>query len=434
VASRTAPPYQRRVVDDELDELLPSLPAIALDGPKAVGKTATARRRVREVLALDDPAQLRILAADPSRLAELPRPLLLDEWQRFPPSWDIVRRAVDHGASAGDFLITGSAASDAPVHSGAGRIVRLRMRPMSLTERGISSARVSLRALLDGRRPRLGGRTRVGLEDYVDEVLASGFPAIRRARGRARTLQLDAYIDRIVDRDFPEQGRAVRRPHVLRRWLAAYAAATATSTSLEKVRDAATAGEAEKPSRATVLDYREILERLWILDPIPAWQPSRNRLGVLRVAPTMHLADPAIGARLLGVDAPALLGGVRAEDALGTEVSIGGDRPLLGQLFESLVALDVRVYAQAVDARVGHLRAKSGAREVDLIVSRADERVLAIEVKLTADPSDDDAEHLNWLQEQMGDRLLDAVIVTTGREAYRRPDGVGVVPAALLGP
>jgi uncharacterized protein len=420
--------YQRRVVDDELDELFAGLPAIALEGPKAVGKTATALRRAATVYRLDDDAERSIVQADPSRLLEGERPVLIDEWQRFPESFDRVRRAVDDGTGPGSFLLTGSASpTDPPTHSGAGRIVRLRLRPMTLAERGVGSPTVSLRQLLEGGRAPITGRTDIDLERYVDEILASGFPGIRSLPPRLLRAQLDGYLERIVDRDFEDLGRQVRRPATLWRWMQAYAAATATSTSYEKIRDAASSDRGEKPTRATTQPYRDVLERLWILDPIPAWLPTRNRLARLSSPPKHHLADPALAARLLGVDATALLQVRPAGPAISREGT------LLGALFESLVTLCVRVYAQGAEARTAHLRTWSGDREIDLIVERG-RKILAIEVKFGQVPNDRDVRHLLWLQKELGDDMVDAVVITTGQAAYRRPDGIAVIPAALLGP
>ncbi len=420
--------YQRRVVDTELDELFGGLPAIALEGPKAVGKTATALRRAVTVYRLDDDAERSIAQADLSRLIEGDRPILIDEWQRLPESFDRVRRAVDDGAAPGSFLLTGSASpTDPPTHSGAGRIVRLRLRPMTLAERGVGSPTVSLRKLLEGERAPVTGRTDIDLKRYVDEILMSGFPGIRGLPDRLLRAQLDGYLERIVDRDFEDLGREVRRPATLRRWMQAYAAATATSTSYEKIRDAASSGRGEKPTRATTQPYRDVLERLWILDPVPAWLPTRNRLARLSSPPKHHLADPALAARLLGVDAASLL------HARPAGPPMPRDGTLLGALFESLVALCVRVYAQAAEAQIAHLRTWSGDREIDLIVERGG-RILALEVKLGQVPEDRDVRHLRWLQKELGDELLDAVVITTGHAAYRRPDGIAVIPAALLGP
>lgn len=421
--------YSLRLVDIELDELLPELPAIALEGPRAVGKTSTAQRRAGTVYQLDDPAQRAIAEADPHQVLEGVPPVLLDEWQRVPAIWDAVRRAVDQGAQSGRFLLTGSAGpATPPTHSGAGRIVTLRMRPLALAERGVGAPTVSLTGLLRGSREEIGGKSDMALPDYVHEIVASGFPGIRPLGDRARRRQLDGYLRRIIDTDFPEQGTAVRRPDVLERWLTAYAAATATTASYETLRDAATGGQGQKPSKTTTQPYRDALERLWIADPVPAWLPTRNRLTRLAQPPKHHLADPALAARALGLDAEALLRGKESGP------SIPRDGPLLGHLFESLVTLCVRVYAQAADARVKHLRLQGGRHEVDLIVERADQRVLAIEVKLGGSVVESDVKHLLWLRDQVGDELIDAIVVHTGPRAYRRTDGIAVVPAALLGP
>lgn len=208
----------------------------------------------------------------------------------------------------------------------------------------------------------------------------------------------------------------------------AYAAATSTTASYERIRDAATAGESEKPARSTTIPYRDALECLWVLDPVPAWLPSRGPIRRLASAPKHQFADPALAARLLGATADNLLAG-RAD---GAGVLRGGS--LLGALFESLVTLSVRVYAQAAEAVVGHLRTRAGEHEVDLVVERSDGRVVALEVKLAREVSDIDVRHLRWLRHQIGDDLLDAAVITTGDRAYRRPDGVAVIPAALLAP
>lgn len=251
---------------------------------------------------------------------------------------------------------------------------------------------------------------------------------LRSLGERPLRAQLDGYLARIVERDFPEAGRSVRNPVALRRWLTAYAAASSTTASFETIRAAATSGEGEKPAKSTTIPYRDILERLWILHPVPAWLPTRNRIARLSAPPKHQLVDPALAARLLGVGKDGLL------DATPAGPPILRDGPLLGLLFESLVTLCVRVAAQAAEATVGHLRSARGEHEVDLIVERADGRVVAVEVKLARTVDDRDVRQLAWLRNTIGDDLLDAVVVTTEQEAYRRADGIAVVPAALLGP
>ena len=421
--------YHRRIIDDELDEILGLLPAVVLEGPRGVGKTATAERRAKTAWYLDDPAHRAIVEADPSHVLHGEPPTLIDEWQRVPAVWDAVRRAVDRGAKPGSFLLTGSAAPIiSPAHSGAGRIVQLRMRPMSLPERGVTTPTVSLKTLLSGTAAAVTGTSSLLLTDYLQELVATGFPAIRRLSGRALRLQLDSYLLRIIDRDMEEQGVAVRRRDSLHRWLAAYAAATGTTASFEKIRDAATAGQGDKPAKTTTQPYRDVLERLWLLDELAAWSPTRNRLQRLSLSPKHYLADPGLAVRLLGLDATALLSGNTPETI------VHRDGALLGALFEALVVLGIRVCAAAAEARVYHFRQHSGRHEVDCIVEREDGRVLAIEVKLRAAIGDEDVHNLLWLREQLGSDLIDAVVINTGPAAYRRTDGIAVVPAALLGP
>lgn len=421
--------YLRRVLDDELDELLPQLAAIAVEGPKAVGKTATATQRAAVVHRLDEEAELAVAASDPKRLLEGPYPVLIDEWQKLPGTWNHVRRAVDDDPSPGRFILTGSATPRAEgTHSGAGRIVSLRMRPMSLAERLDEPESVGLGALLMGEKAPVQGRTDIGVADYTEEILRSGFPAIRELEGRARRQQLDGYIQRVVDKDFPELGLHVRNAAALKRWIAAYAAATATTTQFDKIRDASTAGDGNPPARSTVAPYRDVLTRLFVLDEVEGWGATDNQLGRLALRPKHQLADPALATTLLGMNAEALLRGAP------TPMGLAPNRAFLGALFESLVTLSVKTYAQAAEAKVRHLRLREGRREIDLIVERADGGVLAIEIKLAATPNDSATAHVKWLRDQIGDQLLDAVIITTGSEAYRRQDGIAVIPAALLGP
>ena len=303
------------------------------------------------------------------------------------------------------------------------------MRPLSFAERAVETPTVSLATLLAGSTPGVSGKSSVGLEGYVDEILRSGFPGMRSLKGPALRAQLDGYLGRIVENDVEEVGgRTVRRPDTLRRWMAAYAAATSTIATRETIRDAASGGHANKPSRATTRPYREVLEHLWILDDVPACLPSSNPLSELSQAPKHQLADPSLAARLVGIGREGLLAGHQVNPPIPC------DGTFLGRLCESLAALSARVDAQASEARLGHMRMQRGGREIDLTVERDDQRVVAIEVKLAQEVDDHDAEHLVWLRNKIGDNFVDDVVITTGPYAYRRRDGIAVVPLALLGP
>lgn len=339
--------------------------------------------------ALDRPGVLEIATADPYWLTRGSSPILIDEWQLLPLSWDLVRRAVDEDRSTSRFLLTGSATPrETGTHSGAGRIVRLRMRPLSLAERVGIEPSVSLVELLRGDRRPICGGTEITLEDYVREICASGFPGLRGIDERATRAQLDSHLEQIIDRDFSDIHHTIRNPDTVRRWLAAYAASTSTTSSYESIRDAAIPGENNKPAKLTSNFYRDILQRLWILDPIPAWLPTLNHLHRLGSAPKHHLVDPALVVRLLGSDQSAFY------ETRVSNSHISRDANLLGQLFEWLVTLDNWVYPQAVEARVRHLRTHAGEHEIDLIIERVDGRVIAVEVKLSHSVDDRDTRHL----------------------------------------
>jgi predicted AAA+ superfamily ATPase len=257
-------------------------------------------------------------------------------------------------------------------------------------------------------------------------MVAGGFPGLRRLTGRALTTQLDSYLDRIVDHDLPEVGFHVRSPTTVMAWLRAYAAAIGTTTTWDKIRNAASAGTDSKPAKTTTLPYIELLTLLRILDPLPAWLPSNNHLSSLTEAPKHYLADPALAARLVRLSATRLLAGNNPDS------QIPRDGTYLGALFEALAVLSVRTFAQRYGARTHHLRTKGGRHEVDMIVE-SDEGVVGLEVKLSSTVGDGDVAHLRWLREQLPDQVTNLVLLNTGPEAYRRKDGVLVVPLGLLG-
>lgn len=418
----STPRYRRRILDNRLDDYLVGLPAIAIEGIRGVGKTATASQRADHTLRLDDPAVRALIEADPKQVHRGAGTILIDEWQQIPSVWDLVRRAVDDGAPPGRFLLTGSSAPvTAPVHTGAGRIVSLRLRPMSLMERGVAEPTVSLSDLLKASTD-VEGECDVSLARYVAEIQASGLPGVRRLPSELREVQLSAYLDYALNHDVVLQAGSVRRPEALRHWFNAYAAATATTASWNAILDAATAGDSDKPARSTVEGYRAALARLWLLDPVPAWIPRDNPLERLTQAPKHHLADPALAVAALGLGNSLL------------RTTPPGPSSMLGALFESLVTQSIRTYAEASGARIGHLRTMGSQREIDLIVEARDGQVAAIEVKLSQTVTDHDVGHLHWLGSQLGTRLAAKVVVTTGVHAYRRGDDVLVIPAALLGP
>jgi len=285
---------------------------------------------------------------------------------------------------------------------------------------------VSFQKIVSGADQEISGRADMTLQQYTQEILASGLPGIRQDPPRLRARQLESYLDNALEHDIPVLGAQVRRPRTMRAWLTSYAAATASTASYTTILDAATPGETDKVSKPTVIVYRELLERIRLLDPLPAWVPALSPMKRLGMAPKHHLVDPALAAALLGGSEQSLL-----DDSLAHIVPRQGS--MLGALFESLVALTVRAFSDVLNARVSHMRTSDGAHEIDLIVERGDHKVIAIEVKLASAVREDDAKHLNWLQTQVGDQLIDKVIINTGQFAHRLPDGTAVIPLALLG-
>lgn len=307
------------------------------------------------------------------------------------------------------------------VYQVSGRIISLRMRPMVPHERGIVEPTISLASILNATAGRILGSSSLTAGQYYQAIVSSGLSDIFPLPAKQSARRLETYIQRVIDRDLTEQGYVVRRPETLRRWMGAYAAASFSTASYSTILDATTAGDGGQPARTTTIAYRDHLTQLWLLDPVPAWEPRLNNpFKWLQYTSKHQLADPGLAARLLGLNA----------DALGSARGAA----MAGPLFESLVTLSVRVAAEAADARVGHLRTKNGDHEVDLIVESFDGDVLGIEVKLSASVTDSHVKHLIWLKEQLGDRVVDLAVIYSGTQAYRRHDGIAVIPLALLGP
>lgn len=426
MATLGAPQYSRRIVDDEIAEIVAGLPAVLVTGAKGIGKTATAKRYAHTVLDLSNPATLELVQADRQAALNNNPPVLIDEWQIDPDIWNIARHQIDENPEPGRFIFTGSAnVSHARLHSGAGRIVQMQMRPMSFAERGIEQPTVSLSALIAGDAV-ITGKTEVSLATYVSEIVRSGFPGIRRHEASARKRLLKSYVDTALTAEVVSLGFTPKRPIALKSWFKAYAAAISTTASYNTIADAV--GQDVRPTKVTAENYREALAQLYLLEPVPGFLLSANKLNELGLAPKHQLCDPALAVAALGLSEEALLAG---QDVVSdTNLRNGA---FLGFLFESLVTLSLRVYAQANGFDVGHVRTHRGNHEIDLIAYAEDGTAVAVEVKLGQNVSDADVKHLHWLKEQMGDRLKERVVVNTGAAAYRRADGVAVVPLALLG-
>lgn len=385
-----------------------------------MGKTETAQRLALTTYQLDQVDTRTILQADPRIFLQQPPPVLLDEWQLLPETWDTVRRAVDAGVRPGSFLLTGSASPKPGVqtHSGAGRIITLRMRPLTLSERGIATPTVSLRGLFAGEEA-VTGSSDLTASDYADAICQTGLPGFQQLTGRALRLAVDSYLRDVMDKDISTQGYFTRTPHTLRAWLRSYAQATATTASYAQILEGATAGEGDKPSSETTRTYRDFLTKLWILEPLEAWQPLGSGWKRLTSSPKHHLVDPGFAARLLDLESQDLLTPAGAN--------------MYGALFESLAVLCVRVFAQALEATVGHFRTRAGEHEVDLVLQGRGGAIVALEVKTANRVTDHDVKHLLWLRERVGEKMRAAAVLYGGKQAYVRKDGIAVIPLGCLG-
>ena len=409
--------YLSRIADRELIDQLGAMGAVLIEGVKGCGKTATARQLAASEVLLDtDPDAERRAALDPRLLLDGATPRLLDEWQRAPRVWDAVRREVDRRGVPGQFVLTGSAtpADDVRRHTGAGRFGVLRMRTMTLTEKQASSPGVSLAALLRAESV-TPTNSALGVRDYLHHIAVGGWPyLVGTDERRARTF-IDGYLDVIVEHDIDEVSGGPRNPRLVRRFLHAYAQMTAhpaTQAAILKRME-----EGEGPSRPAAQLYRDALTRMLIIDEVPAWDPAVRSSKRLVSTPKRLLADPSLSAGLLRLSTDGML----------------ADLSTTGFLFESLVAHDLRVYAEAAGASVFHYREGEGRLEVDFIVEDRGGEWLAVEVKLGDDQADRAAGSLRALAARVKRPPAAMLVVTTGSLAYTRDDGVHVVPLGVLG-
>jgi predicted AAA+ superfamily ATPase len=417
--------YLPRVVDAELDRRLAAIGAVLIDGPKGCGKTETASRRAVSVVRFDtDPAARAQVDLDPHGLFEAPTPILFDEWQRVPAIWDHVRRHVDDLRGRGLYLLTGSATptDSRELHSGAGRIGTLRMRPMSLFESGHSTGEVSLAALLGGeaQHARL---TTITVRELMTRIVVGGWPALVGEDERFARRWLADYLSQIVEVDIPSLGTTRRAPDRLRRTLSSLGRGVGQPVKLTDISLDIAGSDGQAPAKETVIAYLDALERLKLTENAPSWRPHMRSRTRLREAPVRYFVDPSLGAAALGVGSEDLL----------------ADPNAAGFHFEALALRDLRVYAQPLDGTVSTWREAHGRKEVDAIVQTPNAWA-AFEVKLTSDQGViDDAAHslLGFASEIDTDRHGDPaalVVLTAMGGGGKRADGVHVVPITALGP
>ena len=426
--SLTPDGYCPRIMEGKLAMYLSAFGAVEVRGPKWCGKTWLSLSQAGSVTGLDDPAVRASVEIDPGLALRGEPPHLVDEWQEVPAVWDATRRAVDEKAGAcGRFLLTGSSAPamEKVAHSGAGRIARLRMEPMTLVEQGLSTGEASLEKLFAGKEP-LSAQSNLDFTDLVASLCRGGWPAAQNRPEELRSLVVEQYLEAFSE-SVVQKSRL--DPVFMRRVLRALARNDGANASVETLaRDAVQGEEPTSGDRAEVLRHLSYLEQNYLLRNLAGWDaPVKSRARV-RMRPKRYLVDPSLTASLLGYDAKRLL----------------WDGQLLGILFESLCIRDLSAYLEASTSLrqpgLFYYRDAYGL-EVDAIIELAGGKWAAIEIKLDVAKADDAAAHLLRLREKVAanpkarnpEPAFLGVVAANAPYFLRRPDGVYVIPVGCLG-
>ena len=426
--------YLQRVADKMLQERLETFGAVLIEGPKWTGKTTTAEQHAKSFIKLQDPDMadeyLATAAAKPSLLLKGEKPRLIDEWQDAPVIWDAVRTAVDKANGVpGQYILTGSNTVDKAQirHTGTGRITRMKMYPMSLWESQESSGEVSIRELFDN--PKLdidGVSSKLDVQELIRTACRGGWPATLQMNPKTAMLVAKDYVNSICENDISKVDGKQRNPKIARQIMRSYARNISTLAKKTNILADVTASGDITISMDTYDDYVEALEKLFVIQDIDAWCPAIRSKTALRSAPKRCFIDPSIAAAAMNISAEAL------ETQLKT----------FGFIFEQMCIRDLKVYTADFNSHTSYYRDRYGL-ESDLVLHLEDERYALIECKLGSRDIEEGAKHLteirrliqeyNKTERQVPLREPDLLIVLTGgRIAYTRPDGVKVLPLACL--
>jgi len=408
--------YRPRIVDEVLDLRMRHHPAILIVGPRATGKTTTAARHARTVLRLDREREAAAVRADPdAAIRQLEEPILIDEWQAVPAILGAVKRAVDSEPRPSRFLIAGSVRGvvDTPLWPGTGRLLKVPMYGMTVGER---DSRIPEEPFLDrlseGNLHSLLDQEWDGLDlrDYAEIAISGGFPepAIRLPPSE-RAPWLDSYLEVLLSRDVTALS-ARPDPDLLRRYFEACAVNTAGAVTQRTLND--TAGI----TKATGEGYDSLLQQLLVVESLPAWWS--NRLKRLTKAPKRYVVEPSLAMAALRMDLDGLM----------------RDGDLIRRILDTLVVAHLRADLPrcASRPRLYHMRTREGRQEVDIIVEYAGGRIFALEVKATASPNKEDARHILWLRNQVGDRFVGGAVLHTGPKAFELDERVAALPISAL--
>lgn len=417
--------YLKRIADRVLQERLAASGAVLIEGPKWCGKTRTALENSKSHLFMQDPdkaiSYLKAADAKPSLLLKGDTPRLLDEWQTAPVLWDAVRFMVDQRGKSGQFILTGSAVPKDNVvqHTGTGRISRLLMRPMSLYESMESNGSISLKALFDGE-TEIDGFSTLTIEQIAFAIVRGGWPAsIGESEKIALRHSID-YVEAIINADVSRVDGIEKNPVRVRALLRSLSRNISTLATIRTIRDDIAMGDADESiSEKTISQYLGALDRIFVTENLPAWNPALRSKTAIRTSPKRQFVDPSIAAAVMRLTPSRLL----------------DDFNYFGFLFESLCDRDLRIYAEAIDGQVFHYRDGSGL-EADAVIALNDGRWAAVEVKLGSKEIEDAAVHLLELKNKVNTEKMrepSFLMILTGSEiAYRREDGVYVVPLGCL--
>jgi hypothetical protein len=393
-----------------------------VEGAKWCGKTQSSLQIANSVVYMQDPDEgpgyLAIADTKPSLLLEGETPLLLDEWQMAPVIWDAVRFAVDKRGLMGQFILTGSAtpSDNETSHSGTGRIARMLMRPMSLFESNESNGSISLKDLFDGKAD-IAAKSTLTIEQLAHAICRGGWPAAVISGKQSPQIAMN-YVDAVINLDVQRVDGVEKDPERVRVLLQSLARNISTMATARTIMDDMQVNESSITDK-TLGSYLNALRRIFVVEDVPAWQPSLRSKTAIRTSHKRQFVDPSIATAVMRTNAKGIL----------------QDFETFGFLFESLCTRDLRIYAQAVDGGVFHYRDKSEL-ESDLVIKLHDGRWAAVEVKLGMKQIEEAAANLIKLQQKIDTVKMNhpsfLMVLTGGQVAYKRADGVLVVPIGCL--
>ena len=401
--------------------------AVLIEGPKWCGKTTTAKQQAKSMLNLGDSNVLRqslqMMDLSPITLLEGDTPRLIDEWQTIPPLWDTIRSEVDRRGDFSQFILTGSSVlpnAESTIHSGTGRFARIKMRPMSLLESGESTGSVSLTKLFEGEplKPQVNQK---GLEDIAYYTCRGGWPQATLLEGEIALDQALDYFDSVVERDIQRVDGVKRNADRARLLLRSYARHISQQVSYATIKADMLSNDSQTLDEDTVADYIKALKRLFVIEDLEAWNPNIRSKAAIRTSDTRHFVDPSIGTAALGLGPKDLM----------------NDLESFGLFFEDLAVRDLRIFADVLDGRLYHYRDSSGL-ECDTVLHRRNGTYALIEIKLGGEKAiEEAADSMKQLAEtidhtRMPQPAFLMVLTAVGPYAYRRPDGVFVVPITCL--